>query len=248
MIYKKFAAVYDALMKDAPYDKWVRFVDTKRKQYQVAGRKLLDLGCGTGELSVRLAKKGYQVDGVDFSAEMLAIARSKALEQSLNIAFYQQDMTELELIEKYDIIGIFCDSLNYLASPEKVFRTFVNVRQYLNDQGLFIFDVHSVYKVNHIFLNQTFTYDQGDICYIWNCLPGTEPNSVEHDLTFFVERPDGTYDRFDEWHTQRTFPVDTYVAWLHEAGFEILEISGDFLDPPLRLNAERIFFTARKKK
>ncbi len=248
MIYKKFAHVYDELMKDAPYDKWVRFINKKGEQFQIPGVKLLDLACGTGELSVRLAKEGYHVSGIDISLEMLAIARAKALEQGLDIAFYQQDMSELDLIEKYDIVGIFCDSLNYLTSPEKVIRTFANVRQYLNHEGLFIFDVHSVYKVNHIFLNQTFTYDQGDICYIWNCLPGTEPNSVEHDLTFFVERPDGTYDRFDEWHTQRTFPVDTYVAWLHEAGFEILEISGDFLDPPLRLNAERIFFTARKKK
>lgn len=247
MIYEKFAYIYDELMKDVPYDQWVRFINKKKADYQISGTKLLDLGCGTGELSVRLAQNGYHVTGVDLSSEMLSVARLKADQKGLQIDFYQQDMTELELIGNYDVIGIFCDSLNYLQSPEEVKQTFARVREYLHDHGLFMFDVHSLYKMDRIFLNQTFTYDQGDICYIWHCFPGEAPHSVEHELTFFVETPQGTYERFDERHFQRTFSVNVYKQWLDEAGFEILDISGDFVDSAPGEESERIFFTARKK-
>lgn len=247
MIYGRFASVYDELMKDVPYDKWVHFIQEKSAAFQASGTKLLDLACGTGELSVRFAKEGYEVTGIDLSAEMLAVAENKASEQGARIMFFQQDMTELELVDKYDIVGIFCDSLNYLPTAEAVKRTFARVYQYLHEEGLFIFDVHSLYKINEVFRNQTFTYDQGDICYIWHCYEGEAPNSVEHDLTFFVETSGGMFERFDEWHTQRTFSIEDYKNWLEGAGFEVLEVSGDFHPDAPKEDAERIFFTARKK-
>lgn len=246
MTYGRFAYLYDELMKDAPYDKWVELVQNKFSSHALDGKKLLDLGCGTGELSLRFASLGFEVTGVDLSEDMLTVAQAKAAEENIAIEFIQQNMAELQLMDSYHLIGIFCDSLNYLQSEEEVKATFKGVGQYLADDGIFIFDIHSLYKINDIFSNETFSYDEEGIFYLWDCFQGEMPNSVDHELTFFVEDEEGKYLRFDESHTQRTFLVEMYEKWLEMAGFEILELIGDFEGPPVQ-HSERIIFVARKK-
>jgi SAM-dependent methyltransferase len=248
MSYEQFAYLYDELMQDAPYEEWVKFVKAKLQKYQVDGKNLLDLACGTGELSVRFAKEGFSVTGVDLSADMLAVAQAKAQEEGLSIPFFEQDMANLEGHGEFDIIGIFCDSLNYLKSDDDVIHTFSSAYEHLKDEGLFLFDVHSVYKISQGFINQTFALADDDVSYIWNSFAGEETNSVEHELSFFVfDEQTGKYDRFDEVHYQRTYPVGQYSDWLENAGFEILEINADFEDSEPKDQSERIFFIARKK-
>ncbi|MEH7111997.1 methyltransferase domain-containing protein [Neobacillus niacini] len=248
MSYEQFAYLYDELMQDAPYDEWVRFVKEKLDKYQVDGKSLLDLACGTGELSVRFAKEGFSVTGVDLSADMLAVAQAKAQEEGLNIPFFEQDMANLEGHGEFDIIGIFCDSLNYLKSDLDVIHTFSCALEHLKDSGILFFDVHSTYKISQLFIDQTFTMAEDHLSYIWNSFAGELPNSVEHELSFFVlDEQTGKYDRFDELHYQRTYSVQQYSAWLEQAGFEILEVSADFQPTDPQPNSERIFFIARKK-
>lgn len=247
MTYGKFAYLYDELMADVPYDKWVNMVINLKEKYEITGNKLLDLACGTGELSVRLTKAGFDVTGVDLSADMLTVAHEKGKSQGYDIPYLQQNMVELELVDRYDMIGIFCDSLNYLQTEEEVMETFEKVYHYLNPDGIFIFDVHSIYKILQVFMNQTFTYDQESICYIWNCFQGDYPNSVEHELTFFVQDEQSSkFDRYDEFHSQRTFPIETYRAWLEEIGFEVLAITADFEQTAPQNDSERIFFVLKK--
>jgi cyclopropane fatty-acyl-phospholipid synthase-like methyltransferase len=249
MSYEQFAYLYDELMKDAPYDEWVQFVKEKCVKYGVAGTRLLDLACGTGELSVRLAQDGFQVTGVDLSEDMLTVAQAKAEDAGVRIPFYQQNMADLEGQAEFDIIGIFCDSLNYLQTEEEVSSTFLNVFQHLSNDGIFIFDIHSIYKISHLFNNQTYASTEDHVSYIWNSFPGESPNSVEHELSFFVlDERTGKYDRFDELHFQRTYPVQQYLNWLIAAGFEILKVCADFENSEPRSESERIFFVARKIK
>ena len=248
MSYEQFAYLYDELMQDAPYDEWVKFVKEKSQKYQVDGKDLLDLACGTGELSVRFAKEGFSVSGVDLSADMLAVAQAKAQEQGLPIPFFEQDMASLEGHEEFDIIGIFCDSLNYLKSDADVIHTFASVYNHLKDDGIFFFDVHSTYKISEVFTKQTFADAEDQISYIWNSFPGELPDSVEHELSFFVlDEQTEKYDRFDELHYQRTYPIQQYSDWLDDAGFELLEVCADFETKEPQPNSERIFFIARKK-
>ncbi|EDL63705.1 class I SAM-dependent DNA methyltransferase [Bacillus sp. SG-1] len=248
MSYQQFAYIYDYLMKDVPYDSWVEFVQAQAEHYSVEGKGLLDIGCGTGELSLRLLKQGYSVTGIDLSEDMLFIAREKAESEGLDLPLFQQDMSELEGLGQFDIITVFCDSLNYLDSEEKVFNTFKKVKEHLDDQGIFLFDVHSIFKVSQIFLNETFTYNDDEVSYIWDCFPGEEPNSVDHELTFFVRDDEtGQYDRIEEVHHQRTFPVLTLENWLNEAGFEVLSVTADFTEVSPGDQSERIFFTCKKK-
>ena len=111
-----------------------------------------------------------------------------------------------------------------------------------------MFDVHSVHKIDHVFKDSVFAYNGEPVSYIWNCFPGDRPHSVEHELTFFVrDDAEGKYNRYDEFHHQRTFPVTDYTTWLKEAGFDVLSITGDFTGDPPGEETERVFFSARKK-
>lgn len=247
MSYEKFAYLYDELMQDAPYEEWVSFVKEKLVQYQINGKSLLDLACGTGELSVRFAKEGFNVTGVDLSSDMLSVAQAKSQEAGLSISFYEQNMAQLEGHGTYDIIGIFCDSLNYLQSDEDVVHTFSNVFQHLKSEGIFIFDVHSIFKISEVFINQTYAMAEENLSYIWNSFAGDHPYSVEHELSFFVlDEMTDKYDRFDELHYQRTYTTQQYTTWLKGAGFELLEVSADFEDAEPQPKSERIFFIAKK--
>lgn len=248
MSYQRFAFVYDALMSEVPYDQWIDIFITKMEQNRIDGKKVLDVGCGTGEFTVRLAKKGYQVAGVDLSEEMLAIAKDKADECKLNIPFFHQNMMELDTDNQFDGIVIFCDSLNYLHHEEEVQQTFTRVYEQLRPGGLFMFDVHSVYKMEQIFAGQTFADVQEDVSYIWNSFEGEEQYSAEHELTFFVKDEEtGLFERFEEDHYQRTYPVNTYKEWLEAAGFTVKEVTADFTDDAPNDFSERIMFLAIKE-
>lgn len=248
MTYGRFAYLYDQLMEDIPYDKWQKILEEYSIKYQVSGKKLLDIACGTGELSCRFSMQGYQVTGVDLSEDMLAVATAKAEAERLKIPFIQQNMAELEVLDNFDIITIFCDSINYLSSEQDVIQTFEGVANHLTEDGLFLFDVHSEYKMENIFKDQTFTHIDEDICYIWNCFQGEFPLSVDHELTFFVSDSSGRkYDRVEEYHFQRTFPIQQYTDWLDQVGFETLHILGDFENQPPTDETERVLFIARKK-
>lgn len=246
MSYQHFALLYDELMMDAPYENWLHFIMNNITKYGNGCKRLLDLGCGTGTLSIPLAVQGYNVTGIDLSEEMLAIAHAKSIEASVQIAYFQQDMRELDGFQPFDVIGVFCDSLNYLKTEEDVEITFRNIYDHLLPGGLLLFDVHSIYKMENIFIGQTYCSNEEEISYIWNCFAGEQPYSVEHELTFFVKEDD-SYDRYDEVHYQRTFPVETYKQWLEKAGFELLGISADFTEEKPTESSERIFFTAKKK-
>lgn len=249
MTYSEFANLYDALMMDVPYDEWVHFIHLQSKKYGIEGKKILDLACGTGEVSVRLAAEGYAVTGVDLSGDMLAVAEEKAGRQGVSLFLVEQDMSRLEDLGQFDIICIFCDSLNYLSSEKEVVSTFDRVFLHLKPGGLLLFDVHSLYKMNELFKNQTYAYNGEDISYIWHCFEGEQPYSVEHELTFFeLDSVSGHYRRYDELHFQRSFSVEQYKAWLLDSGFEILSVTADFQDKEPEDQSERIFFTVRKNE
>ncbi|PKF88989.1 SAM-dependent methyltransferase [Bacillus sp. BA3] len=247
MTYERFAYVYDELMKDAPYEKWLMILTAKLEQYGIGGRKVLDLACGTGEMTVELAQHGFEVTGVDLSDEMLLVANEKAVKLGLSIPLFQQNMAELEGLGQFDCVTIFCDSLNYLRDEEDIVKTFSRVHEHLKDGGLFLFDIHSIYKMEEIFGDNTFAVNGEEVSYIWDCFPGEEPYSVEHDLSFFVRDDEsGLYDRFDELHYQRTYPVEQYKKWLEQAGFTVSEILADLEEAPLVTETERILFVASK--
>ncbi|AZB43695.1 class I SAM-dependent methyltransferase [Bacillus sp. FJAT-42376] len=247
MIYQGFAGVYDHLMEDVPYQDWAKLLDEMIRKYGNTGRRVLDVACGTGEIAVLLQEKGYEMSGADLSEEMLALAIQKAEEKKMSIPFFQQDMREMEGHDRaYDAVMINCDSLNYLLEDKDVQQTFKAAAGMLRDEGLFLFDVHSIYKMEHVLKGSTFADADEDVSLIWQCFEGEKKHSVEHELTFFVKDAQQSYSRIDEFHQQRTYPPEQIKLWLKDAGFEILAVFGDFKPGTLDNQAERLFFAAKK--
>jgi len=247
MSYQSFAYLYDSLMDEAPYEEWMDYFLRMKSKYHPNGNKVLDLACGTGSMTIRLAKAGIDVTGVDLSEDMLAVAHEKLTSEGYQIPLFHQDMTDLNEIGKFDIAIIFCDSLNYLKNEEDVQKTFQSIYDVLNQDGLLLFDVHSTYKTDYVYPDQTFAYDGDEIAYIWNSFSDDLPHSVIHELTFFVlDETTNQYERIEETHYQRTFSIEQYENWLKMAGFTVLEIKEDFGRYPVSPNSERIFFAAKK--
>lgn len=243
--YGQFASVYDLLMEDVPYDQYAAWIQLQAPANEYP--TLLDIGCGTGTLTLMFHQIGYDVTGIDVSEEMLAIASERLQLAGINAPLFAMSMDEIEGFSNVDIATIPIDSINYLTDEQQVIETFQRIYDLLRDGGKLLFDVHSVYKVDDIFMQSPFTYDDGDITYIWYTEKGEEDHSVHHDLTFFVrDEQTNQYDRFDEQHFQRTYPIETYENWLKEIGFKQVNITADFTNNKPTSTSERIFFQAIK--
>ncbi|MDQ0351087.1 2-polyprenyl-3-methyl-5-hydroxy-6-metoxy-1,4-benzoquinol methylase [Alkalibacillus filiformis] len=244
-MYKEMAQVYDELMNDAPYDKWVDFTKQATKPYSKrASSCLLDVGCGTGEVSVRLAEQGYEVTAFDQSEEMIDHARAK-MEHDQEIQFLKADATDFKLNKNFDVVVSYCDVVNYLTEENSLTKAFNQIYDHLTDDGVFIFDIHSQGYVEFLLDSEMFSEVRDDVSYVWFCEGTKRPYEVVHDLTFFVQTDYGLYKRFDETHKQRTFPVEQYKHLLSSIGFQKVTVCSDF-SFEYREDADRLFFICQK--
>lgn len=252
--YRHLAAVYDQLMHDAPYSKWLSWAEAMWRKEGIQPQSVIDLACGTGTLSWMLAETGRHVIGMDLSEEMLAVAVSKRdryMEQGIghNVQWLQQDMRQLQVPRQVDAIVCFCDGLNYLLKEADWQQTFRAVHQALRPGGLFLFDIHSEFKIRNLFRNNMFAWEESGVYCVWQNALDEGTNSVEEQLTLFVKQADGRYVRYDECHTQRTFSVKEVGHWLREAGFTVLSVTSEFqTSGEIKETDERLFFCVRKER
>ncbi len=251
--YGQFAFVYDQLMEDMPYADWLDFARASWEKYGMPGT-VVDLGCGTGSLSIPLARSGFHVYGIDLSPDMLAVASSKwedsqgagsALSAG-SLRWLQQDMREWELQEPADAVISFCDCLNYLTEEEDVEAAFKATWTALRNGGTFLFDVHPPGQFVRYAEEQPFVLDEPDVAYIWTCELEEERCEIEHHLTIFARSGDNSFRRFEETHVQRAYDPDWIEAALRRAGFRSVDRYADFELRPADENAERLFFAAVK--
>ena len=166
-MYEDFALVYDRFMDEKTYEEWCQFVVGRLKQDQITDGILLDLGCGTGSMTELLAKQGYDMIGVDLSDSMLDIAMEKRAQSGHNILYLQQDMREFVLYGTVRAVICLCDSLNYLLKEDDLLTTFKLVNNYLDPNGLFIFDFNTVYKYETVIGDSTIAENREDCSFIW---------------------------------------------------------------------------------
>lgn len=245
--YKNFALLYDELMEDAPYEEWVRFTEEIIGDRDI--QKLVDLGCGTGELTLRFHAPNRELIGVDLSANMLAIAEQKSAQQQANVVWVKQDIRSLEGFDKVDLFISYCDVLNYVVCRSDLLTVFKHVYEGLNTDGLFIFDVHSMHHVTNNLMDESFSYKDESIAYIWDCFSGEEAGEMYHEMTFFYkDKEQDIYHRIDESHHQRTYDVASYTQLLQEAKFQQINVYGDFSTKNefCEEKSERIFIVAKK--
>lgn len=242
------AFLYDQLMKEAPYDQWLAFTQAMIRKSGKSIESIADLGCGTGEITIKLASEGYQLFGVDYSAEMLTYAEQKARTKNVQVNWLHQDLRELQGLTNLDAVISYCDVINYITSESELRNVFQRIARSLKVGGLLMFDIHSVdYVTNHL-INHSFTEVRDDMAYIWECIEGENHGEMFHDLTFFI-REDEKYHRMNEYHHQYTYPIEVYKSILTEAGFENPVLYSDFSieNEKRSKKAERIFFVTEKK-
>ena len=244
--YGAFAHSYDRMMHDVDYAAWSSYIDALLQKADA--KSVLECACGTGGITIPLAKKGYCIVGTDISEDMLMEARQNALRAGLRmLPFVRQSMTALSVHKPVDAVLSVCDGVNYLTDTTDVKAFFQSASRCLKPGGLLLFDISSEYKLSYILGNATFTETTDEYAYIWENVFDPESRLIEMDLTFFVR--EGTlYRRFTEQHIQRAHTEREILALLEETGFSDCRAYEAFSENPVRANSERIQFTAIKKE
>lgn len=217
---------------------------------------ILDLGCGTGTLTELLARRGYDMIGVDNAPEMLQIAMEKRERSGLPILYLLQDMREFELYGTVGAVISVCDSLNYLLEEADIIKTFRQVNNYLYPKGLFIFDINTIYKYAEVIGDTTIAENRENCSFIWENYYHEEQEINEYDLTVFVaeERNESEaagqtverFRRFQEVHYQRGYRLEQMKTLLLQAGLEFLEAVDADTHGEVTKESERIYVVARK--
>ena len=240
--YGDFAYLYDRLI-DEDYEKWANFLEGCFKKYGANISLVLDLACGTGSITTLLAKRGYDMIGLDGSCDMLNIAAEKS--EGLSIQYILQDMTEFELYGTVDAIICTLDGMNYITDPAKLERVFRLAHNYLNPGGLFVFDVNSRYKIENILGNRCYVTDLEEVFYTWENFYNEETKICSYNLTFFVENG-GKYERVDEYQEQRAHSREELEQSLAKAGLSVINCFDGISFAEGCETSERLMFVTQK--
>ncbi|MBP3677367.1 MAG: class I SAM-dependent methyltransferase [Agathobacter sp.] len=242
--YTSFALVYDLFMDNVPYEEWGEYLNKLFKEYGIEDGLLLDLGCGTGKLTRFLAEKGYDMIGVDYSYEMLDIAREQSDE---SILYLLQDMREFELYGTVRGIYSACDSLNYILEEDELREVFALVNNYLDPGGLFVFDLNTPYKYTELLAENTFAETRDEGSFIWENYYDEEEKINEYDLTLYIKEEDGRFQRFEETHIQKCYELTTVQRLLEEAGMEFVAAYDAYTKEAVSEESEKVLVIARER-
>lgn len=245
--YTDFASVYDILMEHIPYDEWANYIENILKQHDIDKGLVLELGCGTGTMTRKMASKGYDMIGIDLSEEMLSIARQRGEGKEDGILYLCQDMREFELYGTVAAVFCVCDSINYMLSQEDLKKVFCLVANYLDSGGLFIFDMDTVYLYEEVLGDNTNMLNHQAGSFIWenSFYPDEMINEVS--LTLFLKQENSLYRKHHETHVRKAYDLKIVKGLLEEAGMELLGAYHEMTEEEPRLDSERICIVAREK-
>ena len=244
--YTSFAAVYDMFMDNIPYEEWAAYLISLLKEHGIDDGLVLDLGCGTGSLTEILAREGYDMTGIDISPDMLQIAMEKRAESGHDILYLLQDMREFELYGTVRAIVSICDSMNYLFEPGDLVQTLRLVNNYLDPEGLFIFDLNTEYKYREILGESTIAEDREESSFIWDNSYDEEERINEYSLSLFIREKEDLYRKYQETHYQRAYTLNEVKDAIRQAGMEFVAAYDAFTRNAPREDSERIYVIARE--
>lgn len=246
--YTSFARVYDTFMDNVPYKEWADYLQDLLREYDIWDGLILDLGCGTGSMAEELAKRGYDMIGVDNAEDMLEIAMEKRMESGYDILYLLQDMREFELYGTVRGIVSVCDSVNYITEDEDLLEVFRLVNNYLDPQGVFIFDFNTEYKYKEILGERTIAEEREECSFIWENYYDEEDQINEYVLTLFIQddEDDDLYRKYQEQHFQRAYTLEDMKKLLRRAGLVFETAYDAYTKEPVTEQSERITVIARE--
>ncbi len=250
MIYDLISDVYDAVNRDIDYSVWADFVEvTLRDNMKFAPTLGLDLGCGTGRMTLELAARGYDMTGVDYSADMLCRASENEMRANLpgKILWLCQDMTEFELYGTVDFCVCCLDTMNHLTTPSDFRLCLDLVHNYLSPDGIFIFDVNCRGKFENVYADNSYVFESGEDMLVWQNRYEKRTSLCDFYITAFKKCGDN-YERYDEIQTERMYTLRSIKNMLRDTGFEALGIYSDFSGTPANDGCDRAYIVARCKK
>ncbi|WP_099468798.1 class I SAM-dependent DNA methyltransferase [Konateibacter massiliensis] len=245
--YTSFARVYDTFMDNIPYKEWSNYIIDILKEYGIDKGLVLDLGCGTGSLTEILAKSGFDMIGIDNSEEMLEIAMEKKIKSGLDILYLLQDMREFELYGTVRAIVSICDSINYIMEEEELLDVFKLVNNYLDPKGIFVFDLNTKYKYEHLLGERVIAEKREECSFIWDNYYYEEECVNEYDLTLYIKEEGDLYRKYEESHYQKAYELEKVKSLLEKAGMEFIAAYNAFTKEEPKADSERIYVIAREK-
>lgn len=249
--YTSLAAVYDKLNADIDYGEWADYIEGQFAKFATSPvSSVLDLACGTGTMTAELAARGYDMTGIDLSEDMLSVAEAKCDTGHFrhSVLLIRQNMAEFELYGTVNAVVCCLDSLNYLTKTDELARTFAHVHNYLDPNGLFIFDMNAPAKFKRIYADNSYVLEDEGILCAWQNDYNSKSKLCDFYLSIFCETENGLWQRFDEIQRERCYSLRTVRKLLSEAGFEICSESSDFYGTKIDSDTERFYITARAKK
>ena len=243
--YTGFAEVYDRFMDNVPYEEWCQYVSMLLRENKITDGLVCDLGCGTGTLTELMAAQGYDMIGIDHSQEMLSIAINKKAESGHDILYLLQDMREFELYGTVRAIISICDSLNYITDKKDLLKVFRLVENYLDFDGIFIFDLNTVYKYRELLADHVFAENREECSFIWENEFDQQKMLNEYDLTLFVKEGNN-YQKYEEVHYQRAYEISEIQKLLSRAKLQLIVVYEAFTHNLANDENDRIYVVAKK--
>ena len=245
--YSGFAEYYDTFMENIPYKKWHRYLRSLLQEYDVTEGLVLELGCGTGTMTELLAADGYDMIGIDQSADMLAEAMAKSGESERSILYLQQDMRQFELYGTVSAIVSICDTMNYILEKEDFVQVLKLANNYLDPDGIFIFDLKTEHYYKNIIGETIFAENRETESIIWENYYYEEEKINEYGVTIFAQAKDGRYDKIEEVHYQKAWDVETVKKMAEQAGFVWIAAYDAFTREPVKEDSIRIYIILKER-
>jgi len=238
-----FARIYDNIMSSVPYNLWYKYLRELLKSYNKNPRKILDMACGTGNMSLRFAKEGKNLVGIDKSQHMLKVARQKAKKNNYSIKFLQKDIRDFNFPRQFDFIFCIFDSLNYILTIEDMEKVFVNVYTSLKEDGIFIFDLNTINRLMSIEPGTTVFSDKNYTCF-WEDIIDQKQLIWKVKLKIYFDDNESKY--FKEIHRETSYKKDDIARILSDTGFSNIKVYKAFTFDEGRDNDNRLYFIVSK--
>ena len=242
--YEALAGSYDSLTLDIPYEDMLTYMEAMLHSHGVRPETVLDLACGTGSLSVLLAKRGYRVLASDLSEDMLTQAQLKTADMDNPPRFICQSLDKLKLYKAVDLAVCALDSLDYITDPRQCRQAIHRIFRALNPGGLFIFDVNTPEKLRAMD-GQVFLDEDDDVYCVWRGQFDEETNICSYGMDLF-QREGKRWVRSFEEHREYAYSAPQLTGWLREAGFTRIRVYGDRKLSDPEPGEQRIYIKARK--